>query len=133
MKNMSTKKIFKKVLVPIIHGCDQTSAINAARAITGEEDVMFLGLVYVPEGKSLSSATRHVQEVRQALKNLSSAQSSDRWTEVYATHHPWNEIVKITKKEAPDLLILQYPCHFEALDIQSLQSLADCPKRNFIP
>lgn len=127
MKNVPNKRIFKKVLVPIIHGCDQTSAINAARAIAGENDVMFLGLVYIPEGESLSGATVRVQEVRQALKNLSNAQSSHRWTEVYATHHPWNEITKISKKEEPDLLILQYPCHFETLEITPTEVLTNPP------
>jgi glucosyl-3-phosphoglycerate synthase len=127
MKNMPSKKIFKKVLVPVIYGCDQTSAINAARAIAGEDDVMFLGLLYVPEGESLSSATTRAREVRQALQSLSNAQSGHRWTEVYATHHPWNEIVKITKKEAPDLLILQYPCHFESLGMTPTEVLTNPP------
>ena len=127
MKNMPNKRIFKKVLVPIIHGCDQTSAINVARAIAGEDDVMFLGLVYNPEGESLSRATVRVQEVRQGLKNLSNAQSSHLWTEVYATHHPWNEITKISKKEEPDLLILQYPCHFETLEITPTEVLTNPP------
>lgn len=127
MKNMPTKKIFKKVLVPVIYGCDQTSAINAARAIAGEDDVMFLGLLYVPEGESLSSATTRAREVRQALQSLSNAQPGHRWTEVYATHHPWNEIVKITKKEAPDLLILQYPCHFESLGMTPTEVLTNPP------
>jgi glucosyl-3-phosphoglycerate synthase len=127
MKNMPNQRIFKKILVPMIHGCDQTSAIHAAGAIAGEEDVMFLGLVYIPEGQSLSSATARVQEVRQTLKSLSNAYSGDRWTEVYATHHPWNEIVKITKKEAPDLLLLQYPCHFETLEITPTELLTNPP------
>ena len=65
-------KLFKKVLVPIVHGCEQVSAVHAARAIVGEGMVMLLGLVYIPEGESLSSGAMQVQEVRQKLRSLSS-------------------------------------------------------------
>ena len=104
--------IFKKILVPIVYGCDQSSAVNAARAIAGIENVMFIGLVYIPPGSSLSSAAIPVQEVRQMLRTLSSAVPGHRWTEVYATHHPWDEIVGIAERVKPDLLILEFPCQF---------------------
>jgi hypothetical protein len=55
------KRLFKKVLVPIVYACEQNSAINAARAIAGQQGAMFVGLVYVPEGESLSSAAVRVQ------------------------------------------------------------------------
>jgi glycosyltransferase involved in cell wall biosynthesis len=115
MKPIPKKRIFKKILIPIIYGCEQTSAINAARAITSEDDVMLLGLVYIPKGESLSSAAVPVQKVRQTLKSLSTVRSSHRWTEVYATHLPWDEIFRVAEKEKPDLLILEYPCQFETL------------------
>ena len=37
MKYSAKKKLFQKVLVPIVYGCEQTSAIDAARAIAGEK------------------------------------------------------------------------------------------------
>ena len=111
LKNM----LFKKVLVPIVHGCEQTSAINAALAIAGEDNVMLVGLIYIPEGESLSSATMQVQEVRQTLKRLSDTKRIHRWTDVRATHRPWDEIMRVIKKQKPDLLILEYPSQFEAL------------------
>jgi hypothetical protein len=45
MKTSLRNRFFKKVLVPIVHGCEQTSAIAAARAIAGEENVMLVGLI----------------------------------------------------------------------------------------
>ena len=43
-------RLFKKVLVPIVYGCTQISAINAARAIAGEDNIILVGLIYIPEG-----------------------------------------------------------------------------------
>jgi glucosyl-3-phosphoglycerate synthase len=115
MKTPSKTKLFKKVLVPVVHGCEQTSAINAARLIVGEGIVMLVGLACVPAGESLSSGAVNVQEVRHALRNLAGENRIHRWSEVYATHQPWEEIVRVAEKEKPDLLVLEYPCQFEAL------------------
>lgn len=117
-------KLFKKILLPIVHGCDQTSALNAARAIAGADNVTLVGLVYVPEGESLSGAALPVQEVRQQLRQLSSVKNR---TEVYATHRPWAEIVRVTEKEKPDLLILEYPGQFETLNTTVAEALNHPP------
>jgi nucleotide-binding universal stress UspA family protein len=127
MKIPSKSRISKKVLVPIVQGCEQTSALNAARAIAGGEDVMLVGLVYIPEGESLSSGAVHVQEVRQMLKRLSDVGHVHRWAEVYATHQPWDEILRVTEKEKPDLLILEYPCHFESFQTTPTEALTHPP------
>ena len=107
-------RLFKKILVPIMQGCEQTSALKAARAMAGD-DVKLVGLIYIPEGESLSTATGHAREVRETLKSLSNVKHIHRWAEVYASHRPWDELVKIIEKESPDLLVLEYPCQFEML------------------
>jgi glucosyl-3-phosphoglycerate synthase len=124
MKIPSKTKLFKKVLVPVVHGCEQTSAINAARAIAGDGSVSPVGLVYIPEAESLSSAAVHVQEIRQRLRELSSVRSR---VEVHATHRPWDEITRAAQKERPDLLILEYPCQFEALNTTLAEVLSHPP------
>src|SRR5512140_3279074 len=124
MKRHSKTKLFKKVLVPFVHGCEQTSALSAAHVIAGEENVIPVGLVYVPEGESLSGAAVPAREVRQRLRGLPSLQHR---TEVYATHRPWDEIVRVAEREKPDLLILEYPCQFEALNITPADALAYPP------
>lgn len=124
MKIPSKAKLFKKVLILIVHGCEQTSAINAARAIAGEDNVTPLGLVYIPEDESLSGAAVHVQEVRQTLRGLSNVKHR---VEVRATHRPWDEIARATEKEKPDLLILEYPCQFEALNTTLTEVLTHPP------
>ena len=115
MKAPLKKRFFKKVLVPVVHGCEQNSAIAAARAIAGEDGVILVGLVYIPEGESLSAGATQAQEVRQTLRMLSDVKRIHRSIGVYATHQPWEEIVKVIDKEKPDLLILEYPCQFETI------------------
>jgi hypothetical protein len=127
MKTMLSKRFFKKVLVPVVYGCEQTSALNAARAIAGEGHMILVGLVYIPEGESLSSAAMHAREVREALRSVASVKQIHRWTEVYATHRPWDEIVKVIEKENPDLLILEYPCQFDTLKTTPTEVLTHPP------
>jgi nucleotide-binding universal stress UspA family protein len=127
MNTKPRKSIFKRILVPVAYGCEQRSAINAARAIAGNENVMLIGLVYIPPGSSLSSAAVPVQGVRQMLRRLSDVNPGHRWAEVYATHRPWDEIVRITERVKPDLLILEHPCHFEILKTTSTDVLTHPP------
>ena len=128
MKTASKNRLFKKVLVPIVHGCEQTSAIHAARAIAGAENVILVGFVYIPEGESLSSAATPAQEVRQTLRSLSNSGGRiQRGSEVYATHSPWDEIVRVAEKEKPDLLILEYSCQFETIRATSRDVLTQPP------
>jgi glucosyl-3-phosphoglycerate synthase len=127
MKTPLKNRFFKKVLVPIVHGCEQTSAIAAAYAIAGEDNVMLVGLIYIPEGESLSGAAVYAQEVRQTLKSLSNLKHIQRWTEVHATHRPWDEMAKVIEKEKPDLLVLEYPCQFETLKTTPVEVLTHPP------
>lgn len=127
MKIALKNPLFKKILVPIVHGCESSSAINAARAIAGVENVMLVGFVCIPEGESLSSAATPAQETRQRLRSLSKAEHLGRSADVYATHHPWEEIVKVVEKERPDLLILEYPCQFETLRATPVEVFAQAP------
>jgi nucleotide-binding universal stress UspA family protein len=120
-------RLFKKVLVPIIYGCEQISAINAACAIAGENDVTYVGIIYIPEGESLSIAAAPAREVRATMRRLSNVKQIRRRTEVYATHRPWDEMVKVIEKEKPDLLILEYPCQIETLKTTPVEVLTHPP------
>jgi glucosyl-3-phosphoglycerate synthase len=127
MKTPLKKRLFKKVLVPIVHGCENTSAINAARAIAGENNVTLVGLIYIPENESLSTAAVYAREVRQTLRGLSEVNHVRHWAEVYASHRPWDEMVKVVEKEKPDLLVMEYPCQFEILKITPTEVLTHPP------
>ena len=127
MSTPQKTKLFNRVLVPIVYGCEQTSALSAARAIAGEGDIVLIGLVYIPEGESLSSGATQVRELRQMLRSLASTRHNVRWAKVFATHRPWDEIIRATEHEAPDLLILEYGCQLEALRVTPTEVLTHPP------
>lgn len=127
MTSHSKNGFFRKVLVPIVQGCEQKSAIRAARALCSEKDVTFVGFISIPEDESLSTAAVRAREVRKTLKKLSAVKHIHHWTEVHAAHRPWDEMVKVVEKEEPELLVLEYPCQFDVLRTTPAEVLAQAP------
>lgn len=115
------------MLVPVVHGCQQQSAIHAAHAIAGDEKLLLAGFIYVPEGQSLSMATVHARELRKTLKGLYRIKRNGKWAQVHVSHKPWDELVKVIEEEQPDLLVLEYPHQFEALQVSLSEVLTLTP------
>ncbi len=116
-----------KVLVPVLFDCDQKSAIHAAHAIAGDENVYLTGLIYVPEDQSLSKAAVDARKLRKILKQLYKVKRGDKWAQVNVSHNPWNELVNVVKREDIDLLLLEWPCHFDSLKISVAEVLSQAP------
>jgi nucleotide-binding universal stress UspA family protein len=127
MKTQLKNRLFKKILVPVVHGCDQLSAVATARAIGGEENVILVGLIYIPDEESLSTAAIAAREVRKALKKFSKVKHIHRWAEVHVSHRPWDELIKVIEREKPNLLILEYPCQFDSLKTTLAEVLTQPP------
>lgn len=116
-----------KILVPILNGCDQKSAIQAAHSIAGDENVLLTGFIFVPEGQSLSTAAADARRLRQLLKQLYKVKRGDKWAQVNVSHNPWNELVDVVKREDIDLLLLEWPCHFDSLKVSVAEVLSQAP------
>ncbi len=116
-----------KVLVPVVFGCEQKSAIHAAHSIAGDENVLLTGFIYVPEGQSLSTAAVDARKLRQTLKQLYKVKRGDKWAQVNVSHTPWEELVNIIKREDIDLLLLEWPCHFDSLKVSVAEVLSHAP------
>ncbi len=116
-----------KILVPVLNGCEQRSSIYAARAIAGEENILLAGFIYVPEDISLSTAAVEARRLRQTLKQLYKVKRGDKWAQVHVSHHPWNDLVEIIKREEIDLLLLEWPCHFDSLKTTISEVLSQAP------
>ena len=71
-----------KVLVPVLNGGEQKSAIHAAHAIAGDENVLLTGFIYVPGNESLSTAAVDARKLRKTLKQLYKVKRGDRWAQV---------------------------------------------------
>jgi len=124
---ISRKAFISKVLVPVLNGCDQGSAILAAHAIAGNQNVLLTGFIHVPADQSLSTAAVSARELRKTLQKLYKVKRSDEWAQVNVSHKPWNELVKVIKREDIDLLLLEWPCHFESLQITIADVFAQAP------
>mgnify|MGYP001568909764 FL=1 len=118
---------FSRILVPVIHGCDQKSAINAAQAIAGRDNVLLTGFIYIPEGQSLSMATMDARRLRKTLKGIYKIKRGSKWAQVHVSHKPWDELIKVIDDEQPDLLILEWPSQFEALQTTVSEVLSRAP------
>lgn len=116
-KSRYSKSVFRKVLVPFIHGKDCTSTLSAARIIAGDGQVILLGLVRVPEGQSLSSAAVPAREVRQELKKFSVDAQIRTEERVQASYNLWGELTHYIQLKKPDLLVLEWPVDFDELQI----------------
>lgn len=116
-----------KVLVPVVYGCEQKSAIHAAHAIAGDENVLLSGFIYVANDLSLSTAAVDARRLRQTLKKLYKVKRGDKWAQVTVSHNPWEELVNIVKREDIDLLLLEWPCHFEALKTSVAEVFSQAP------
>ncbi len=124
---ISRKAFISNVLVPVLNGCDQGSAILAAHAIAGDQNVLLTGFIHVPADQSLSTAAVSARELRKTLQRLYKVKRSDEWAQVNVSHKPWDDLVKVIKREDIDLLLLEWPCHFESLQISIADVLSQAP------
>lgn len=119
---------FRKVLVPIIYGCDPAPALAAASLVTGRGIVLLVGFVNVKEEDSLSVGAIPAREVRSMLHRLANEERNHRYrTSVRVSHTPWQELVALVEEEQPDLLVLEWPRAFGALNVTPEATLAHPP------
>ncbi len=127
MNTIPRNAFISKVLVPVLPGCEKESAIHAAHAIAGDENVLLTGFIYVPEDQSLSTAAVDARRLRKTLKQLYKVKRGDRWAQVNVSHNSWVELVDILKREDIDLLLLEWPCHFDALKVSVAEVFSQVP------
>jgi len=127
MSPIPQNSFIAKVLVPVLNNCEQKSAIHAAHAIAGDENVLLTGFIYVPDNQSLSTGAVDARKLRKTLKQLYKVKRGDKWAQVNVSHNPWGDLVNVVKHEDVDLLLLEYPCHFDSLKISIAEVLAQAP------
>ncbi|MBN1312402.1 MAG: glucosyl-3-phosphoglycerate synthase [Anaerolineae bacterium] len=118
---------FRKILVPVIYGCDPSPALTVARLITRPKDVLLVGLMGVAEGESLSTGAVPAREIRCKLQRLVVGGRGHYRTHVHVSHDPWKELILLVEEEKPDLLVLEWPCSLEALGVTSETVLVNPP------
>jgi hypothetical protein len=109
----------------VVYGCRGKSVMAAARALGA--NVILVGLVRVPRGKSLSVGAARARKVRHRMLSLADGYRIRARTPVHVSHNPWHELLQRIGKNEPDLLLLEWNEHFGALGVPSEDVLLHPP------
>jgi len=102
-------------MVPIIQGCDSEAVLSIARLMA--PDIVLVGVVNIPSSEPLSAGMTQARQVRRTLREVveRSGRQARLKAQVIVSHKPWNELLAVIADETPDLLVLDWACHIEAL------------------
>lgn len=118
--------LFRRVVVPLVHGCDSTSSLRLARALARGRDVLVVGLVRVETDESLSKGALPARTLRKQIRECRERLGVRADQQIRVTNRPWDELIKFVQEEMPDLLILE-ECHSEILGISMKDALRTPP------
>ena len=122
MNKRYSTRLFRKILVPIIYGADNGTAIKTALIIADKENIHLIGIVGITDEESLSTAAMPARHLRKILRELTSKTLVRSMQHIRVSHKPWDELIRVIQEENPDLLILE-SSHFEMLKITPSDAL----------
>ncbi|MEW6568067.1 MAG: glucosyl-3-phosphoglycerate synthase [Chloroflexota bacterium] len=115
----------RRVLVPVIHGCPATEVLRAARMLAPE--VRMLGLVRAAPNEPLSGGASAARQVRETLRQLTDGEHVRPKARVRVSSTPWQEVLEVVRADEPDLLLLEWGCQLDALDVSIDEVLSRPP------
>jgi len=127
MNRSLSRNMFRKILIPVIHGCDFQHSLRVATSIASKESILIAGIVAVTDESSLSGGALPAQELRKSLRQIKSKQEINSLELIRVTDNPWKELLKVVREEKPDLMILESgQCDSFGLSIQETLKSAPC-------
>lgn len=121
MKHSSLFASIHTALVPVVYGYESQAAIEAARALAPR--IVLVGLVRVPPEESLSAGAALARKLRQQLRSLGKGEQITFKAKVHVSNNPWQDLLKVIADDEPDLLLLEWESHFEALGVTPAEVL----------
>ncbi len=121
--------LFRKIVVPLLSGCDSSVSLQVAQALARGRDILLVGIVRVEETESLSKGALPARSLRKWMREWKEELDVRVDLQIRVANRPWDELVSIVQSEQPDLLILE-DCHFRTLGI-SLQEALKRPPCSF--
>ncbi|MBM3120768.1 MAG: glucosyl-3-phosphoglycerate synthase [Chloroflexi bacterium] len=115
----------RRVLVPVVYGCDSSRAVALAHALAAE--VVLLGLVRMDPGEPLSAGASRAREVRMLLAALAQDGHTQVKARVRVSHTPWADLCAVIGRDTPNLLLLEAGSHLEAMGVTPQQALTSPP------
>ncbi len=126
MNRRYSTRLFRKVLVPVMHGVDSRAAVHATMLITDRSNIDLFGIVGISEAESLSSAALPARHVRKVLRGLATACDLHAMQRIRVSHKPWEEVMQVVQEEGADLLIVE-ATHLPLLDLNDNHILRHPP------
>jgi len=115
----------RRVLVPVVYGCDLSMVVAFAHALDAE--VVLLGMVRMQPGEPLSAGASRAREVRTLLRGLAQEGHAHYKARVRVSYAPWDDLCAVIARDNPNLLLLEWGCHLQALGVTPQQALASPP------
>ncbi|MCE7861684.1 MAG: glucosyl-3-phosphoglycerate synthase, partial [Chloroflexi bacterium CFX2] len=113
------------IFVPFIHNGPGLHALDVARQFNAE--IVLVGVVVVPEKRSLTTGTAAARDLRRTLRIFGKDKRITSRNQVIVSHQPWNELSNLLQKENPDLLCLEFDSHLKALKVTASDVLTRPP------
>ena len=126
MNRSLARNMFRKILIPVVHGCDFQDSLRVATSIASTGSILLAGIVGVRDESSLSGGALPAQEMRKLLRQIKSKQGINSLEVIRVTDNPWNELLKTVREEKPDLMILGAG-HCESFGVSIRDALKNAP------
>jgi glucosyl-3-phosphoglycerate synthase len=126
---MKGKPVFpslRRVLVPMVFGCEDLSALEAARALAKE--VALVGIVRLSADEPMSMGANKAQQLRKYLRQLGKGDQVRSRAQVLVSYEPWKDLQPVIEAEDPDLLLFEWHQGAPALGapLQDILNRAPC-------
>src|ERR1700690_2280535 len=99
MNKRYSTRLFRKILVPIIYGADNGTAIKTALIIADEENVHLIGIVGIADEESLSPAATPARPLGKILRESTSKTRFRSIQHIRVSHKPWDELTRVIQQE----------------------------------
>ena len=127
MNRSFPRNMFRKILIPVIHGCEFKDSLRLGNNIASNESILLAGIVAVTDEGSLSTGALPAQDLRKTLRQIKSKQDLNSLELIRVTDNPWKELLKVVREEKPDLLVLESGhCVLFGFSIQEVLKNAPC-------
>ncbi|HSF83539.1 MAG TPA: glucosyl-3-phosphoglycerate synthase [Anaerolineales bacterium] len=123
MENSRSISSYQKILIPITHGCDAESLLAAACLLVDQGTITLVGMVGVSFSESLSLGAITARRLRQSMHELAYDERIRVLERVHVSHDIWEDLMDVIDEESPDLLILNWPKHFDDLNFTPAEIL----------
>ena len=127
MNRAFKRNMFRKILVPMLHGCEFHDALQVAQGIASKDSIVLAGIVSVPDDSSLSAGALPAQELRKTFRQIKSEHEINSLELIRVTYDSWSELLKVVREEKPDLMVLEAGhCQMFGLSIHEVLKKAPC-------